>query len=235
MGGALWHHQDDTSNAPRHNDGDDRARSCARVVAFVGLDAVRGVTRYLCVASRREAVADDGLGIGVIVTSGIGEGENLQGCGGVGGSGCGGALPQWSLELVEDCTPFSTSKSKGWLGVPSSTTPAYLPPGGVPDKATILSMTMSLVVGESTAAVVRHLVGVIISLRQGSEDARHDPTFSVGGWIGAARMVSAGSGSRCGAGRLCTHWPFPRGSRRTRRPPHSRSREWSARPPARSR
>ena len=79
--GGLWHHQDDTSNAPRHNDGDDRARSCARVVAFVGLDAVRGVTRYLCVASRREAVADDGLGIGVIVTSGIGEGEDLQGVG----------------------------------------------------------------------------------------------------------------------------------------------------------
>ena len=87
MGGGLWLHQEDTSNAPRHDDGDNRARSCARIVAFVGLDVARGVARDLCVASRRKAVADDRLGLWVDVTSGIGEREDLQVVGWVGGLG----------------------------------------------------------------------------------------------------------------------------------------------------
>ena len=68
-------------DTPRHDDGEGDAYRCARIVAFVGLDAVRGVTRYLCVASRREAVADDGLGLWVVVASGIGEREDLQAVG----------------------------------------------------------------------------------------------------------------------------------------------------------
>ena len=81
VGGGLWLPQDETSNAPRHDDGDNRASSCARIVAFVGLDVARGVARDLCVASRREAVADDRLGLWVVVASGIGEREDLQAVG----------------------------------------------------------------------------------------------------------------------------------------------------------
>ena len=42
-GGGCGTRQDDHSYAPRHYDGDDCARSCARIVALVGVDAARGV------------------------------------------------------------------------------------------------------------------------------------------------------------------------------------------------